>query len=106
MIGDSSLTFKPERKLVTFCLGRYLPRQKGTVSSVAYDRALLHTAALIRGIENPSQLARETGLSGPTAWRIWNGIGAPRGDHADRVADAVGISASHLYTRTKAGAAA
>ncbi|MEU9306921.1 helix-turn-helix domain-containing protein [Streptomyces sp. NPDC048256] len=70
-----------------------------------YDRALLHTAAHIRGIKNPSQLARTTGLSVPTAWRIWNGVGAPRGDHADRVADAVGISASSLYTRT-AGAAA
>ncbi|MFD7121938.1 helix-turn-helix domain-containing protein [Streptomyces sp. NPDC059922] len=69
-----------------------------------YDRALLHTAARIRGIKTPSQLARHTGLSGPTAWRIWNGIGAPRGDHADRVADAVGISASSLYHR--AGAAA
>ncbi|MFG2650927.1 helix-turn-helix domain-containing protein [Streptomyces sp. NPDC048436] len=71
-----------------------------------YDRALLHTAAHMRGIRNPSQLARETGLSVPTAWRIWNGVGAPRGDHADRVADTVGISASHLYTRADAGAAA
>lgn len=73
---------------------------------MAYDRALLHTAARMRGISTPSALARETGLTVPTAWRIWNGVGAPRGDHADRVADAVGISASHLYTRTPAGAAA
>jgi transcriptional regulator with XRE-family HTH domain len=71
-----------------------------------YDRALLHTAARMRGIKNPSQLAREAGLTVPTAWRIWNGVGAPRGDHADRVADVVGIAASHLYTRTEAGVAA
>lgn len=71
-----------------------------------YDRALLHTAARIRGIKNPSELAREAGLSVPTAWRIWNGVGAPRGDHADRVAEAVGISASSLYHRAEAGAAA
>lgn len=71
-----------------------------------YDRALLHTAARLRGIETPSALAREAGLSVPTAWRIWNGVGAPRGDHADRVAATVGISASHLYTRTEAEAAA
>ncbi|MFI6371045.1 helix-turn-helix domain-containing protein [Streptomyces sp. NPDC050546] len=70
-----------------------------------YDRALLHSAASIRGIKTPSQLAREAGLSVPTAWRIWNGVGAPRGDHADRVADVVGISASSLYHRA-AGAAA
>jgi transcriptional regulator with XRE-family HTH domain len=71
-----------------------------------YDRALLHTAARMRGIDTPSALAREAGLSVPTAWRIWNGVGAPRGDHADRVAEIVGISASHLYRRTDAGAAA
>ncbi|MCQ9706635.1 helix-turn-helix transcriptional regulator [Streptomyces albidoflavus] len=71
-----------------------------------YDRTLLHTAARMRGITTPAQLARKTGLSGPTAWRIWTGVGAPRGDHADRVADAVGISASSLYTRATAGAAA
>ncbi|WP_308311753.1 XRE family transcriptional regulator [Streptomyces sp. ISL-111] len=73
---------------------------------MAYDRALLHTAAHMRGIENPSQLARRANLSVPTAWRIWNGVGAPRGDHADRVPDAVGISASHLYTPATAGVAA
>ncbi|MFJ7411619.1 XRE family transcriptional regulator [Streptomyces sp. NPDC098077] len=73
---------------------------------MAYDRALLHAAAHMRGIQNPTQLAREASLTVPTAWRIWNGIGAPRGDHAERVADVVGISASHLYTRTAAGVAA
>lgn len=71
-----------------------------------YDRALLHTAAHIRGITTPAQLAREAGLSDPTAWRIWNGIGAPRGDLAARVAETVGISASSLYTRATTGAAA
>ncbi|MFJ1731507.1 helix-turn-helix domain-containing protein [Streptomyces sp. NPDC088254] len=70
-----------------------------------YDRALLHTAARMRGIDTPSALAREAGLSVPTAWRIWNGVGAPRGDHADRVADIVGISASTLYTRSAEAAA-
>ncbi|KUF19565.1 helix-turn-helix domain-containing protein [Streptomyces silvensis] len=72
---------------------------------MAYDRALLRTAARLRDIHNPSALARATGLSGPTAWRIWKGVGAPRGDHADRVAEAVGISASSLYTRAEAGTA-
>ncbi|MCG7524905.1 helix-turn-helix transcriptional regulator [Streptomyces sp. OfavH-34-F] len=67
-----------------------------------YDRSLLHTAAARRGIIRPAQLARKAGLSAPTAWRIWNGVGAPRGDHADRVADVVGISASHLYTHVDA----
>jgi transcriptional regulator with XRE-family HTH domain len=71
-----------------------------------YDRALLHTAARIRGIDTPSALAREAGLSVPTAWRIWNGVGAPRGDHADRVAEIVGISTSHLYRRAEAEVAA
>ncbi|MGW5304880.1 XRE family transcriptional regulator [Streptomyces griseoluteus] len=71
-----------------------------------YDRALLHTAARMRGIKTPSALARTAGLSVPTAWRIWNGVGAPRGDHADRVADVVGISASSLYVLADAGAAA
>ncbi|MFE1332054.1 XRE family transcriptional regulator [Streptomyces microflavus] len=73
---------------------------------MSYDRALLHAAAHMRGIKNPTQLAREARLSVPTAWRIWNGIGAPRGDHADRVADVVGIASSHLYTRATAGVAA
>ncbi|ALM38200.1 MULTISPECIES: helix-turn-helix domain-containing protein [Streptomyces] len=68
---------------------------------MAYDRALLHTAARMRGIKTPSQLAREAGLSVPTAWRIWNGVGAPRGDHADRVADVVGIAPSTLYHRAE-----
>jgi transcriptional regulator with XRE-family HTH domain len=71
-----------------------------------YDRALLHSAARIRGIETPSQLAREAGLSVPTAWRIWKGVGAPRGDHADRVAEVVGISPSSLYHRAEAEVAA
>ncbi|MCO6747831.1 XRE family transcriptional regulator [Streptomyces sp. IpFD-1.1] len=71
-----------------------------------YDRTLLHTAARMRGITTPAQLAREARLSGPTAWRIWTGKGAPRGDHADRVADVVGISTSSLYTPATAGAAA
>ena len=71
-----------------------------------YDRALLHTAARQRGITTPSELARTTGLSGPTAWRIWNGVGAPRGDHAAQVAEAVGITPSTLYRRTTAGVAA
>ncbi|MFH8993288.1 XRE family transcriptional regulator [Streptomyces sp. NPDC017940] len=65
----------------------------------------MHSAAHMRDIHNPSALARAAGLSGPTAWRIWKGVGAPRGDHADRVAEAVGISASSLYTPAEAGAA-
>mgnify|MGYP001386520571 CR=1 FL=1 len=71
-----------------------------------YDRALLRAAAQTRGIKNPSTLAREAGLSGPTAWRIWKGIGRPRGDHADAVARVVGISPSSLYVRADAEAAA
>ncbi|APD18563.1 helix-turn-helix DNA binding domain protein [Streptomyces phage Picard] len=71
-----------------------------------YDRALLHTAARMRGITTPAQLAREAGLSEATAWRIWKGRGAPRGDLAARVAEAVGISAASLYTRAQTEAAA
>ncbi|MEK9521423.1 XRE family transcriptional regulator [Streptomyces venezuelae] len=71
-----------------------------------YDRALLHSAAHLRGITTPAQLAREAGLSVPTAWRIWRGIGAPRGDLAARVAETVGISASSLYTPATTKAAA
>ncbi|MER8042557.1 XRE family transcriptional regulator [Streptomyces sp. NPDC094032] len=71
-----------------------------------YDRALLHAAAQMRGIKTPAQLAREAGLTTATAWRIWTGVGAPRGDHAARVAEAVGISAASLYTRTAVEAAA
>ncbi|MEI5099031.1 XRE family transcriptional regulator [Streptomyces sp. PmtG] len=59
----------------------------------------------MRDINTASALARAARLSVPTAWRIWNGVGAPRGDHADRVAEAVGISATSLYTRADATAA-
>jgi transcriptional regulator with XRE-family HTH domain len=61
-----------------------------------YDRTVLVTAARSMGDHRPVDLANRLGVARNTAWRLFNGHGAPAADLAARVEQAYGVSARQL----------